>query len=116
MSILSRKFVSTNLISIVELDAKEMVGHLSHEYHYLSSIGEAKLENCPKCQHYSIDTTENEAEGSKCLKCGDENVEKLNGIEARTKFLDFLDVKSRDSDHNYCNLFSILGGSHFSFG
>lgn len=67
----------------MEADAKEMGGHLSHEYHYLTSIGEARLQNCPKCQHYSIEGGENETDGSKCPKCSAENVEKMNGIEVR---------------------------------
>lgn len=65
----------------MEADAKEMGGYLSHEYHYLDPIGEAKLQNCRHCQHYSIDATEKANEQFKCPKCNTENVEKHNGIE-----------------------------------
>lgn len=65
----------------MEADAKDMGGHLSHEYHYVTSIGEQKLQSCPKCQEISIDNTENEEEKPKCPKCDAENVDRMSGIE-----------------------------------
>lgn len=72
-----------------------MGGHLSHEYHYLEPIGEAKLQNCPKCQSYSIDATENEEDSSECPECHAKNMEKTSGIEVR---------KEKDSTDEVTNL------------
>lgn len=65
----------------MEADAKEMGGHLSHEYHYLSSIGEGKLQNCSKCGHSSVCSAE-DGERLQCPKClATENIEKSTAIE-----------------------------------
>lgn len=71
------------VLLVVKADAKDMGGHLSHEYHYLEPIGEAKLQNCPECQSYSIDATENEEDVSECPECHAKNMEKTSGIEVR---------------------------------
>lgn len=65
----------------MEADAKDMGGHLSHEYHYLTSIGEQSLHTCSSCGETSVDSTENEDEVSECPKCNSKEIQKNNGIE-----------------------------------
>lgn len=81
-----KTFNNTIVLLVVKADAKDMGGHLSHEYHYLEPIGEAKLQNCPECQSYSIDATENEEDVSECPECHAKNMEKTSGIEVRWSF------------------------------
>lgn len=66
----------------VEADASQMGGFLSHEYHYLSSIGEAKLQSCLNCGHLLVDDREmRDVNELKCAKCQAKNVEHTTGIE-----------------------------------
>lgn len=65
----------------MEADAKAMGGHLSHEYHYESPVGEQKLQICSECSEVSVDNNENEEDISKCPKCFADKVEKMSGIE-----------------------------------
>lgn len=66
----------------VEADAMQMGGFLSHEYHYLSPIGEAKLQRCRNCGHLLAEDREiKEVNDVKCIKCQATNVEHTNGIE-----------------------------------
>lgn len=67
-----------------------MGGHLSHEYHYVTSIGEQKLQTCLDCGESLIDSTENEVD--KCPRCQTKNLKKESGIEvsAETELVFFL--------------------------
>lgn len=58
-----------------------MGGHLSHEYHYVTSIGEQKLQTCLSCGENSIDSTENDGDESKCPRCKAKDLKKESGIE-----------------------------------
>lgn len=98
----------------MEADAKDMGGHLSHEYHYVTSIGEQKLQTCSECNETSVDNTENEDEQSKCPKCNADTVERISGIEVSSlKFTEnLLDIKKinfsfkqyRKDKFEYCML------------
>lgn len=66
----------------MEADATQMGGYLSHEYHYLASIGEAKLQHCLNCGHsFVVEKETREKNELKCPKCQAKNVEHTNGIE-----------------------------------
>lgn len=66
----------------MEADAKEMGGHISHEYHFLSSIGEESLQTCLSCGKSSKQLPEDQAvDHSKCTECHSEELEKQSGIE-----------------------------------
>lgn len=66
----------------MEADATQMGGYLSHEYHYLSSIGEAKLQHCLNCGHLSAEDQETRDQSRlECTKCQAKNVQHTNGIE-----------------------------------
>lgn len=67
---------------LVEADATLMGGYLSHEYHYLSPVGEAKLQHCMNCGHSSIDDRETMGENEmECSKCHAKKIDHTNGIE-----------------------------------
>lgn len=69
-------------IVIVEADAAQMGGYLSHEYHYLAPVGEAKLQHCLNCGYSSAEDRETREENElKCSKCQAPNIEHTNGIE-----------------------------------
>lgn len=78
------KFRIQNLL--VEADAQEMGGHLSHEYHYVNQIGDEKLMTCSSCSDSMKDTGTDEP---KCAKCGGTSFEKHRGIEV-TLYLPFI--------------------------
>lgn len=63
---------------LVEADASDMGGHLSHEYHYMNSIGDERLLICSSC-HHSIKETEETP--SKCTKCNSTSILRHRGIE-----------------------------------
>ncbi|XP_031633823.1 probable proline--tRNA ligase, mitochondrial [Contarinia nasturtii] len=69
----------------VEADAQQMGGNLSHEYHYLTPIGEQKLQECSVCNETSVNSTE--TGDSECPKCKSNRVEKCSGIEVGHTFL-----------------------------
>ena len=72
---------------LVEADAKQMGGHLSHEYHYLAPIGEAKLQHCLNCGHLlAEDQDTSDLKGLECSKCQAKNVEHTRGIEVNAVF------------------------------
>lgn len=66
----------------MEAEADEMGGHLSHEYHFMNSIGDEKLLICTGCNH---STKETEQCDTNCLKCGGTALQKHRGIEVRHK-------------------------------
>lgn len=72
----------------MEADAKEMGGHFSHEYHFLSSIGEEKLQTCLTCGKSSKDTSDDQSSSSgssTCPKCQNgRELEQNSGIEVNT--------------------------------
>lgn len=71
----------------MEADATQMGGYLSHEYHYMAPIGEAKLQHCLSCGHLLIeDRVTREVSELECSKCQAKNVEHTNGIEVNTVF------------------------------
>lgn len=62
-----------------------MGGYLSHEYHYLSSIGEAKLQQCSNCGHLMAEGQETKKQsGLECSKCQANNIQHTNGIEVNS--------------------------------
>lgn len=66
----------------VEADATQMGGYLSHEYHYLSPIGEAKLQHCLSCGYLlPEDQKARDLKDMECSKCQAKNVQHSNGIE-----------------------------------
>lgn len=79
--------IRSNILKIfciiaVEADASQMGGFLSHEYHYLSPIGEAKLQKCLNCGHFLVDDRETrDVNELKCPKCHANNIKHTNGIE-----------------------------------
>lgn len=74
----------------MEADATQMGGHLSHEYHYLSPIGEAKLQHCSNCGHLLVEDRETrDVSGLECAKCQAKNVQHTNGIEVSSIFYHF---------------------------
>lgn len=80
-------------LSIVEADAKDMGGQLSHEYHYLAPIGEQSLQTCSSCGETSVDSTEN-VNTLVCSRCNSKEVQRNRGIEVNfvifKQFLCFL--------------------------
>ncbi|XP_034943074.1 probable proline--tRNA ligase, mitochondrial [Chelonus insularis] len=67
-----------------------MGGSLSHEYHYLSDMGEDVILHCTSCNEYNNasfiqESTENE-ENPTCKKCGEQFIKK-SGIEVAHTFL-----------------------------
>lgn len=73
----------------MEADAAQMGGYLSHEYHYLSPIGEAKLQHCLNCDHLLVEDRETrDLSALECSKCQAKNVKHTNGIEVKMLFFD----------------------------
>lgn len=73
----------------MEADGKEMGGHFSHEYHFVSPIGEEKLQSCFSCGKSSKDTSDEQTntDGPTCDKClGGRQLEKKSGIEVNAIF------------------------------
>lgn len=76
---------------LVEADATSMGGSVSQEFHYLSHIGESKLQTCRSCNH-SIDHTRNVDTAdavTECPSCKSANVEHKKGIEVFDKYTKF---------------------------
>lgn len=71
----------------VAADAGIIGGSLSHEYHFLSTIGEDEIQFCQSCEYYD-DSISNSS--SQCPKCN-ENFEKVSSVEVGHTFL--LDTK-----------------------
>lgn len=68
----------------MEADGTDMGGHLSHEYHYLTSIGEQKLQFCSDCGEISVEPGNIDnclLDNSKCPKCNSNGLSKKRGIE-----------------------------------
>lgn len=65
---------------VVEAEAQEMGGHISHEYHYMNRIGDERLVTCSSCSHSMKDTETNEP---KCANCNGTSFESHRGIEVR---------------------------------
>lgn len=61
-----------------------MGGYLSHEYHYISEIGEDHILNCSNCGCWS-NTELGKGKCPKCNKTGNVNIQ--NGIEVGHTFL-----------------------------
>lgn len=66
-----------------------MGGHLSHEYHYVTSIGEQKLQTCSACGETTIDTTGIDEEESDCPSCHAKEAKKNSGIEVSASVVEF---------------------------
>lgn len=69
----------------MEADAAQMGGYLSHEYHYLSPIGEAKLQHCLNCD-LLVEDRVHCLSALECSKCQAKNVVHTNGIEVNAFF------------------------------
>lgn len=67
----------------VAADAGIIGGSLSHEYHYLSTIGEDQIKFCKSCQYYHDNATE---PTDVCPKCSG-NFEQINSVEVGHTFL-----------------------------
>lgn len=53
-------------------------GSITHEYHYVTDIGEDDLMHCKNCQHSAnMELVEN----AKCPNCNSENISLSKGIE-----------------------------------
>lgn len=63
----------------VEADTGDMGGSLSHEYHYVTDVGENKLLKCEKC-NYAMNIEMNK-ETKLCIKCQADDVKHINGLE-----------------------------------
>lgn len=61
---------------LVEADATDMGGKLSHEYHFLASIGDEVLSKCSSCEHFF-----KRSELEQCPKCTENDIEEVHGIE-----------------------------------
>lgn len=74
----------------VEADAKEMGGDFSHEYHFVSPIGEEKLQTCLTCGKSSKDASDDQSDAPDSSACKDcqngREVEKKLGIEVNFYF------------------------------
>lgn len=57
-----------------------MGGHLSHEYHFLASIGEEKLSVCSSCNNV-VKIEGDFEENTSCTQCSNTNLNRTNGIE-----------------------------------
>lgn len=58
-----------------------MGGHASQEYHFLSDIGEGRLQTCRSCNHFV-----GEIEVSECPKCKSKEFDEKHSIEVRKQF------------------------------
>lgn len=76
-----RKLLSTIGVPFVkvEADTGEMGGSLSHEYHYVTDVGENSLLKCNKCNH-AINIEMNK-EMKLCTKCHSDDVQQIRGLE-----------------------------------
>lgn len=59
-----------------------MGGSLSHEYQYLTDVGDNTLLKCVKCDFGA--NTEQSGEIDECPKCNNRSLEKIKGIEVRS--------------------------------
>lgn len=64
----------------IEADAGMMGGNLSHEYHYLTEIGEDTLVRCADCGVIGSDE-------ATCIDCGGKNLVRHQGIEVAHTFI-----------------------------
>lgn len=62
-----------------------MGGSISHEYHYLSPIGEDQLLECNSCGHRisqeCLQFTDTVSENQSCPKCNDKDLKNNLGLE-----------------------------------
>lgn len=75
-----------------------MGGNFSHEYHYLTSIGEAKLQTCLSCGTTS-NAPPNDDQGG-CPKCHAKETDTQSGIEVGHTFV-LGDTYTKKQDVNY---------------
>lgn len=81
-----RKFSHFFPIQTVEADANDMGGHLSHEYHYLTQVGEQNLQICSACGETWIGSTMNDSDNNaECSKCKSSDVRASSSIEVNGK-------------------------------
>lgn len=83
-----------------------MGGSLSHEYQYLTDIGDNTLLKCSKCDFGA--NVEQSGEINQCPKCNNGSLKKIKGIEVSIRTSLFIDYVT--------NFRLILDRSHFSIG
>ena len=89
MSFFQRTINNDKSILSVEGSTGIMGGSMSHEYHYLSSIGEDQLLECNSCGHRisqeCLQLTNTDSENQSCPKCNDKDLKNNLGLEVRLK-------------------------------
>lgn len=75
---------SLNFPILVEADAAQMGGSISHEFHYFAKVGEEVIQTCSKCGHAA--KAENDARSTECSKCLSGDVRERHAIEVGHTF------------------------------